>query len=467
MTIDRPSPSPTRRLPGATPGAPGSTWEGSPAPGARIRPGGPTPAGAFLDPATADGPLPAHSHDADDGLDAFLRSTSASSRAAGREPRSRDRAESLDSGALRIAQVAPPFESVPPAAYGGTERVVDALTRELVARGHIVTLFASGDSDVPCELVPTVPRSVRALGPGGGAPGYYTSIIIQVLAQADAFDIIHTHLDFAGLLLAAAASVPVVSTFHGRLDAPYAATALALGGAGAVAISRSQAGFHPTVPWAGIVHNGLDLSGAPFERRRSDDLIFVGRITPEKGIVDAIEVARLSGRTLRIVAKIGPTGEEQAYAEEVFKPALGRADTEFIGELGGHDRDALLAGAYALLMPGAWPEPFGLTAIESLACGTPVIARKVGALPEIVRQGVDGFLADDVAEMAFRLVGVAELDRSAIRDSVLERFSAARMTDGYEAIYRRRIGAAALGYREGPASAAPAAARPRDPAPSR
>jgi glycosyltransferase involved in cell wall biosynthesis len=183
---------------------------------------------------------------------------------------------------------------------------------------------------------------------------------------------------------------------------------------GMVAISYSQASMHPEVPWAGVVHNGLTLDGAPFQTERSEDLVFVGRICEEKGIVDAIEVARLTGRRLRIAAKIGPTPAEQAFAESVFKPALERADTEYLGELAGPERDRLVAASHALVMPGAWPEPFGLVAIESLACGTPVLGRRVGALPEVVRHGIDGFLADDAGQMAFLTDRVDELDQVAI-----------------------------------------------------
>ncbi len=351
----------------------------------------------------------------------------------GREPRP-------DGRPLRIAQVAPPFETVPPPGYGGTERVVAALTSELVERGHRVTVFASGDSDVPCELVPTVPVAIRGAGFQDDPTGFFTTTALQVLDRIGDFDVVHSHLDFAGLLMAERAAQPVLTTFHGRLDWPYAETALRLTRSRLVAISQAQADVFPDVDWAGVVHNGLDLSAAPFERRRSDDLAFVGRITPEKGVVDAIEVARRSGRRLWVAAKIGPSAEEQAYADTVFRPAMERADVEFLGEVPGPDRDRLLAGAYALLMPGAWPEPFGLTAIEALACGTPVIARRVGALPEIVRPGIDGFLADDPAQMAFYLDAVGSLDRAAIRTSVLDRFSARRMADGYESIYARLTG---------------------------
>jgi glycosyltransferase involved in cell wall biosynthesis len=236
--------------------------------------------------------------------------------------------------------------------------------------------------------------------------------------------------------------VPVVATFHGRLDLPWARSVLAPAApTHLVAISESQAGDHPEIDWT-VIHNGLNLSDAPFERRRSDDLCFVGRVNPEKGIVEAMEVAQLSGRRLRIAAKIGTTPDERDYNDNVFQPALKEAGSaiEFLGELGGVERDALIASCYATLMPGSWPEPFGLVAIESLACGTPVVARHVGGLTEIIRDGVDGFFGDDVTQLAFQVPRVAELDREAIRASVLDRFSATRMADGYEALYREMLG---------------------------
>jgi glycosyltransferase involved in cell wall biosynthesis len=208
-----------------------------------------------------------------------------------------------------------------------------------------------------------------------------------------------------------------------------------------VAISANQASTHPEVPWT-VIHNGLTLTDAPFERRRTEALCFVGRVAPEKGIVEAIEIAQKAGRPLKIAAKIGPNPPERDYNIEVFQPALQAAgrDVEFLGELDEGDRDLLFAESYASLMPGSWPEPFGLVAIEALACGTPVIARRIGGLPEIIRDGVDGFFGDDVDQLAFKIDGVERLDREAIRRSVLERFSAQRMTDGYEALYRRMIG---------------------------
>jgi glycosyltransferase involved in cell wall biosynthesis len=344
---------------------------------------------------------------------------------------------------IRIAQVAPPLERVPPERYGGTERVMYELIVELVRRGHEVTTFASGDSEVPGRLVPTVPMALRPADFKDDPTGYFYTTALAVLDRQDEFDIIHSHLEWASLLFARGAHVPVAATFHGRLDLPWARELLASPTqAHLVAISNSQASAHPDIDWT-IVYNGLTLAAEPFETRRSDDLVFVGRVAVEKGIVEAIEIAKMAGRHLRIAAKIAPAGAEHDYYEAEFLPALKAAGSsvEFLGELAGPERDKLFAESYAALMPGSWPEPFGLAAIEALATGTPVLARRVGALPEIIRDGVDGFFGDDVTEMAFRVPDVATLDRREIRDSVVERFSAARMADGYEALYRRMLGA--------------------------
>jgi glycosyltransferase involved in cell wall biosynthesis len=385
------------------------------------------------------------------------------------------------SGALRIALVAPPLERVPPRAYGGTERIVHELVRELDRRGHDVTLFASGDSEPPPggRLIPTVAEALRPTGFGGDASPYFYSTILDVLHRADEFDLIHAHLDWPGIILAHVSSTPVLNTFHGRIDFPFAARLFENAPRGLVAISRAQAHLCPDVPWEAVVHNGLNLTDAPFERRAGEDLCFVGRIAPEKGVVDAIEVARLAGRKLRIAAKIGPRPDERAYYENVFQPALkaGGSDVEFLGEIGPHDRDRLFAESAASLMPGSWPEPFGLVAIESLACGTPVIARRAGALPEILRDGVDGFLADDPQAMAFSISRLDRLDRQAIRASVLERFSAERMTNDYLSVYRAMLDRTARGVEPRLAASAvrerwaattatdgPAEVEPREPA---
>lgn len=345
---------------------------------------------------------------------------------------------------LRIAQVAPPFERVPPLAYGGTERIVHGLVTELNQRGHEVTTFASGDSAVPGRHIETVPLALRPQGYTGDSLPYMQLTLHLLLTQVDQFDLIHSHLEWISLLLARISPVPVVSTFHGRLDLPWADALFADPPGGLVAISENQASAHPDVPWAGIVYNGLRLVDAPFGRQRTDALCFVGRVAEEKGIVEAIDVAKASGRPLRIAAKIGPVGPEHDYNDAVFQPALAAAgkDVEFLGELSQADRDQLFAESYAALMPGSWPEPFGLVAIEALACGTPIVARRAGALPEIIRDGIDGFFGDDVTAMAFKVDRVADLDREAIRESVIDRFSVERMTDGYEAIYDRMLATA-------------------------
>jgi glycosyltransferase involved in cell wall biosynthesis len=342
---------------------------------------------------------------------------------------------------LRIAQVAPPMERVPPRAYGGTERVVFELVKELDRRGHDVTTFASGDSEVPGRHVVTVPEALRPAGYTGDSMPYFNLTLLSVLDRIDEFDIIHSHLEWVSTLLARVVPIPVIATFHGRLDLPWAVETLAGTTAGLVAISQNQASSHPDIEWAGIVHNGLTLDDAPFDRRRGDSLCFVGRVAPEKGILEAMEIAKLSGRPLRIAAKVGPLPPERTYYDEVFKPALAKAgsDVEYLGELEQAERDQLFAESYAALMPGSWPEPFGLVAIEALACGTPLVTRRVGALPEIIREGIDGYFGDDVAEMAFKLDLVKDLDRRAISRSVRDRFSAGRMTDAYEEIYRTAL----------------------------
>jgi len=347
---------------------------------------------------------------------------------------------------LRIAQVAPPVERVPPLAYGGTERIVHELATELVARGHDLTVFASADSVVPGRLIPTVDRALRPAGVESDAGPWFVSTLQAVIDRLDEFDVIHSHLEWWSIPMARTASIPVVSTFHGRIDLPGSEKLLRNPPDGLVAISRSQASVHPEIPWT-IIHNGLNLTGAPFQERRSEALCYVGRIDPEKGAVEAIDVAARAGRRLRIAAKVGNLPAQRAYFEDVFRPILARAgsDVEYLGELSPADRDHLFADSYATVMAGAWPEPFGLVSIESLACGTPILARRVGALPEIIREGVDGFFGDDAMAIAFQADRIADLDRAAIRARVIEQFSAARMTDRYEALYARLLGDRASG----------------------
>ena len=339
---------------------------------------------------------------------------------------------------LRIAQVAPPLEAVPPIGYGGTERIVGELVRELDRRGHEVTTFASGDSKVPGRLVPTVPRALRSIGLGGDPASAFRGTVELVLEAQDGFDLIHAHVDAWNPELAGRARVPVVSSFHGRLDMPWAYDAFRDGGRGLVAISRDQARVHPTADWT-VIHHGLAFHPPPLADPPGQDLCFVGRMAPEKGLLDAIDIARRTGRRLMVAAKTPGPGIEIDYYRTVIVPALSRADVTLLGELSEADRDGLVAGSRASLVPSAWPEPFALVVIEALACGTPVLARRAGAIPEILRDGIDGFLGDDAQQLAFLDRRVDGLDRAAIQAAALERFDVGRMVDRYEALYARML----------------------------
>jgi glycosyltransferase involved in cell wall biosynthesis len=336
---------------------------------------------------------------------------------------------------LRIAQVAPPLEAVPPIGYGGTERIVGELVLELHRRGHEVTTFASGDSNVPGRHVTTVPRALRPIGFGDNPEEHFRATIDAVLAHEGEFDIIHAHLDPWNRELADRANVPVVSTFHGRLDLPWTRAAFRGHPRGLVAVSHDQARTHPEADWT-VIHHGVTFRPPPLPATPGDDLCFVGRMSPEKGFPEAIEVARLTGRRLMVAAKRPTRQIEIDYHDAVIRPLLVRADVTILGELSEADRDRLVSSSRASLVPSAWPEPFGLVVIEALACGTPVLARRAGAIPEILRDGIDGFVADDAQQLAFFDDRLDELDRAAIQAAALERFAVGRMVDGYEALYR-------------------------------
>jgi glycosyltransferase involved in cell wall biosynthesis len=324
---------------------------------------------------------------------------------------------------------------VPPVAYGGTERVVAALASELVRRGHDVTVYASGDSRVEGRLVAVTPRALWPTGYRGDASAHILRAVARCWSDADRFDIIHSHVEGFGFPFARHAETPVVSTLHGRLDAAGMADLLdEFSDIPLVAISKSQKRWAPDANWLGVVHNGLPIEHMPTTPATEGYLLFVGRVAAEKGVAEALELARRVGSPLKMAAKVQEPSERAMY-DQVVAPAVARGDLEFLGEIAAAARDPLYASARATLMLGGWPEPFGLVAIESLAAGTPVIARRAGALPEIVEHGVDGYLIDDLdeAEQAVRMLG--RLDRQRIRVRALERFSARRMAERYEAIY--------------------------------
>jgi glycosyltransferase involved in cell wall biosynthesis len=345
-------------------------------------------------------------------------------------------------GPLRIALISTPMLPVPPPTYAGTERVVAALGDVLVERGHEVTLYAPGDSEISGgTLVPTIERSLWSTEYRGDISAHVSISLAKAWADHERYDIIHSHIETMGFLFARHCPTPVVSTLHGRLDQAGAPELLdEFRDIPLVSISDSQRRFSPEANWVATIHHGLPFDSAPFSAEPGDYLAVVGRITPEKGIEEAIELARRTGRKLRMAGKVYDEHEQEHFAE-VVEPALEDPDVdlEFLGEVDPRARDPLYAGALATIMLGAWPEPFGLVAIESLATGTPVIGRRAGGLTETIEHGVDGFLVDDVIEAELAVQQVAELDRTLIRKRARERFSPTRMAEEYEAIYRRVI----------------------------
>jgi glycosyltransferase involved in cell wall biosynthesis len=339
---------------------------------------------------------------------------------------------------LRIAQVAPPLEAVPPIGYGGTERIVAELVVELDRRGHDVTTFASGDSKVTGRHVPTVPRALRPLGFADDPSESFRHTVELVLERQDEFDVIHAHVDAWNLDLTRRSRVPVASTFHTRLDMAWTRDAFRQPARGLVAVSHDHARSHPEADWT-VIYHGVTFDPPPRPAVPGEDFCFVGRMSPEKGFPDAVEVARLTGRRLFVAAKRPTRQIEIDYHDAVIRPLLDRADVTILGELSNTDRDELVVKSRASLVPSAWPEPFGLVVIEALACGTPVLARRAGAIPEILRDGVDGFIGDDAQQLAFFDDRIDELDRVAIQAAALKRFAVGRMVDEYEALYRRLL----------------------------
>ncbi len=325
---------------------------------------------------------------------------------------------------------------VPPPTYAGTERVVAALGDALLARGHEVTLFAPGDSQFGGRLVAVPERSLWSREYRDDVTSWINITLAKAWYMHTEFDIIHSHVEVPGFLFARHCPTPVVTTLHGRLDfAGIPELIEEFDDIPLVAISDSQKRWAERANWVATIHHGLPLAEMPFGSRPGEYLAFVGRVTPEKGIQDVIELARRVDMPLRVAAKVYDIHEQEHFAA-VVKPAIEEGRVDFLGEVGSLERDPLYAGALATVMLGAWPEPFGLVAIESLATGTPVIARRAGGLTETIQHGVDGFLVDDLTEAQLAVERVKSLDRAAIRARALERFSPDRMTDEYEEVYR-------------------------------
>ncbi len=345
---------------------------------------------------------------------------------------------------LRIAQLAPPFETVPPTGYGGTERVVSTLTEELVRRGHDVTLFAAAGSNTTARQVPIVDTALwRAKPPCNDFGSHRDQIYDTILRELRHFDVVHSHLDYMGFGLAQDPRRPVVSTIHGALDAPGTSHLYrAFADLPLVSISDAQRAPLANANWIATVHHGIDLNGFTFNPRPDGYLAVLGRISPQKGVDVAIRVARRAGLPIKIAARPplpfsnNPEYQrDRAYFESCVQPLLSDPGVELIGEIGGSDKDAFLGSAEALLFPIRWREPFGLVMPEALACGTPVIAFGEGSVPEVISHGVTGFIGhgeDDLVEGVNRL---SEIDRRQCRAEAERRFSPAAMASGYEEVY--------------------------------
>ena len=335
---------------------------------------------------------------------------------------------------MRIAQVAPVAEAVPPEKYGGTERVVSWLTEELVRRGHDVTLFAAGSSRTSATLVPVVPRALRQGEQCYDTVSWQPVEEALVEERADEFDIIHSHIDeFAVAMLNRGVITPMVTTLHGRLDREDVQQLLADDRMPAVSISYAQRDPVPSASWAANVYHGLPLDRYRPGPGDGDYLVFLGRMSPEKRPDVAIDVARRAGVRLVMAAKVDAA--DRRYFEEVVRPHLSDPLVDFVGEVDEPAKGRLLRHARALLFPILWPEPFGLAMTEALAYGTPVITRRCGSTPEVVAHGRVGYVCDDDASLVDAIRQVGQINRTDCRRWVEEHFSVKRMTANYERVF--------------------------------
>jgi glycosyltransferase involved in cell wall biosynthesis len=339
---------------------------------------------------------------------------------------------------MRIAQVAPLYESVPPLYYGGTERIVSYLTEELIKQGHDLTLFASGDSITKARLIAPCDRSLRLNSTCEDRVAYQFLQLEQVFQNASYFDIIHFHIDYLHFPFSKRSDVPHLTTLHGRLDLPeLVALYRQFADVPVVSISSAQRAPLPWVNWQGTVYHGLPLDQYKCKKNQGRYLAFVGRISPEKRVDRAIEIAKRANMKLKIAAKIDAI--DQAYVETEIRFLLDDPLVEFVGEIGEREKPEFLGNAYALLFPIDWVEPFGLVMIEAMACGTPVIAFRRGSVSEVIDHGITGFIVEDIEESLQALDEVPHFDRERCRMVFEERFSAGRMAAGYLEIYRTLI----------------------------
>ena len=339
---------------------------------------------------------------------------------------------------MKIAQVAPLFESVPPKYYGGTERVVSYLTEELVRQGHDVTLFASGDSVTRAILCPVGETAARLDKTCVDPWARHCLLLEEVFDRISEFDVIHFHVDYQHFPLVRRHNVATITTLHGRLDIPDLVPLYRrFHDIPVVSISDAQRSPLPPVNWQGTVYHGLPPDLYTFQPNPGRYLAFLGRICPEKRVDRAIEIARRAGMRLKIAAKVDKA--DQAYFRSEIEPLLGDSLVEFIGEIGEGEKEAFLGNAYAVLFPIDWPEPFGLVMIEAMACGTPVIAYRCGSVPEVLDEGLTGYIVDSLEDAVSAVKKVGDLDRGRCRDVFEQRFSVSRMARDYLAIYERQL----------------------------
>jgi glycosyltransferase involved in cell wall biosynthesis len=336
---------------------------------------------------------------------------------------------------MHIAQVAPLTEAIPPKLYGGTERVVSWLTEELIALGHEVTLFASGDSVTSARLEAVWPRALRLDGAVRDPNALHMMMLERVYRRAGDFDFLHCHLDYYPFSLFLRQPTPFVTTLHGRLDLPeHQPVFNTFRAAPVVSISNAQRRPLPQANWVRTVHHGLPVNLLEPKPVTPGYFAFLGRIAPEKGIDCAIRIARHCGVPLKVAAKVDRA--DQDYYEEQISPMINSGNVEYIGEISDREKSGFLSGAIALLVPIDWPEPFGLVMIEAMACGTPVIAFNRGSVPEIIEDGVTGFIVEDQTGAIGAVDRLGQLSRERIRKRFEERFTARRMARDYLAVYR-------------------------------
>jgi glycosyltransferase involved in cell wall biosynthesis len=336
---------------------------------------------------------------------------------------------------MRIAQVAPLAEAVPPKLYGGTERVVHWLTEELVALGHDVTLYASGDSVTSAKLEAAWPRALRLDGSVRDANALHMLMLERVRRQRGDFDFLHFHLDYYPFSLFSRQSTPFVTTLHGRLDLPeHQPVFTTFSSVPVISISNAQRRPLPQARWVRTINHGLPERLLTPQPIKPSYFAFLGRIAPEKGVDRAIRIAQHCGIPLKIAAKVD--NADRDYFQDIIRPLLNSPGIEHIGEITDHEKSAFLSGATVLLMPIDWPEPFGLVMIEAMACGTPVIAFNRGSVPEIVEDGVTGFVVEDEIGAIGAVDRLSQLPRENIRKRFEERFTARRMAQDYLSAYR-------------------------------